>query len=587
MTSRALVAQPAVTREPQQESARFALARQAAFQDETDQQESAIASGPPPWPVQARLQVGGVDDPLEREADRVAERVMRMPAAVSVSASSGGEIVRRTCASCAREDDDGMTVRRMCRSCSDEADREEQAELSRKERGGASTLAGTAAPPIVREVVRSPGRPLDPATRAFFEPRFGHDFSQVRIHSDGRAAASAQAVNAVAYTVGKNVVFGAARYAPHTASGRGLLAHELAHVVQQDGSSHRRPVVQRQASVTVDPDATCNLDQHRKIEPAAHKASEWLSRAIPAVEAFLAGAQTPQANAAGAALWKHFHSVEPAVASYVRDRLTTIRGDLFGRQNFRVNCPPASDRECNRGSTGQAFVAVVPEGNPNEINLCAPFFRRSLEDDASTIIHEFGHTHLGLTARQAIVDRAYQGDVYYYYLTTGEALTNAESYAMLAREIATGSSNTKGFIADSYRKCPDAWFPIITDALIKARTWNHGAVQFSTGNEFRMAFIKLDIRLWSGQTFKCIPDGGGRCSPNVVAYWYAAGDLRICPALIALPTPEARGLAMLASLYAFEGLVKGDARQDRAAREARRLHTTNVPSTADVLGGRP
>ena len=95
-------------------------------------------------------------------------------------------------------------------------------------------------PPIVHEVLRSPGQPLDPATRAFMEPRFGHDFSQVRVHTDERAAESAQAVNALAYTVGRNVVFGSRHYAPQTSAGQRLLAHELTHVTQQ-GSQRWEP----------------------------------------------------------------------------------------------------------------------------------------------------------------------------------------------------------------------------------------------------------------------------------------------------------------------------------------------------------
>ncbi len=88
-------------------------------------------------------------------------------------------------------------------------------------------------PPIVHEVLRSPGQPLDPVTRAYMEPRFGHDFSRVRVHTDAKAAESAQVVNALAYTVGHDVVFGTEQYAPGTAEGRELLAHELAHTVQQ------------------------------------------------------------------------------------------------------------------------------------------------------------------------------------------------------------------------------------------------------------------------------------------------------------------------------------------------------------------
>src|SRR6185437_5916538 len=88
-------------------------------------------------------------------------------------------------------------------------------------------------PPLVNEVLRSSGQSLDADTRAFMEPRFGHDFSHVRVHTDSRAAESASAVNAQAYTVGQYIVFGSERYAPTTSNGQRLLAHELAHVVQQ------------------------------------------------------------------------------------------------------------------------------------------------------------------------------------------------------------------------------------------------------------------------------------------------------------------------------------------------------------------
>jgi hypothetical protein len=88
-------------------------------------------------------------------------------------------------------------------------------------------------PPVVQEVLSSPGRPLDPDTRDLVEPRFGHDFGRVRLHTDARAAESARSVDALAYTVGTDVVFGPGQYAPRTPSGLRLLAHELAHVVQQ------------------------------------------------------------------------------------------------------------------------------------------------------------------------------------------------------------------------------------------------------------------------------------------------------------------------------------------------------------------
>lgn len=95
----------------------------------------------------------------------------------------------------------------------------------------------SSAPAIVHEVLRAPGQPLDFQTRSFMEGKFGHDFSKVRIHADGKAGASASAVNSLAYTVGNNLVFASGQYAPRTAAGTHLLAHELTHVVQQGGNN--------------------------------------------------------------------------------------------------------------------------------------------------------------------------------------------------------------------------------------------------------------------------------------------------------------------------------------------------------------
>jgi len=104
-----------------------------------------------------------------------------------------------------------------------------------------SDSAKQAAPPAVREVLGSPGRPLDAEARAYVEPRLGHDFGKVRVHADERAAESARSVGARAYTVGNDVVFNSGQYAPQTPSGLRLLAHELTHVVQQQGGAGAEP----------------------------------------------------------------------------------------------------------------------------------------------------------------------------------------------------------------------------------------------------------------------------------------------------------------------------------------------------------
>jgi hypothetical protein len=100
--------------------------------------------------------------------------------------------------------------------------------------GGTGSMEAT---PMVHSVLAGPGQPLNAATREFFSSRFGHDFANVRVHADAGAAESARSVHALAYTVGNDIVFGTGQYAPGSRAGQQLLAHELAHVVQQTGRS--------------------------------------------------------------------------------------------------------------------------------------------------------------------------------------------------------------------------------------------------------------------------------------------------------------------------------------------------------------
>lgn len=135
-------------------------------------------------------------------------------------------------------------LQRQC-SCSHSKVASDECEGCRRKREGTLQRAAVngvpanSVPPIVHDVLNTPGQPLDAGARAFMEPRFGHDFSGVRVHTDARAAESARSVNALAYTVGRNVVFGTGQYAPETDAGKKLLAHELTHVVQQSASIQR------------------------------------------------------------------------------------------------------------------------------------------------------------------------------------------------------------------------------------------------------------------------------------------------------------------------------------------------------------
>ena len=114
------------------------------------------------------------------------------------------------------------------------------------QRFASTPISTSAIPPGINEVISARGEPLDTSTRAWVEPHFGQDFSQVRVHADAQAAQSASALNARAYTLGQQIVFGAGEYQPQAAEGQRLLTHELTHVVQQGGTV--RGHIQRQAA---------------------------------------------------------------------------------------------------------------------------------------------------------------------------------------------------------------------------------------------------------------------------------------------------------------------------------------------------
>lgn len=172
----------------------------------------------------SRLMVSEPGDGCEQEAGRVADQVMRMTAPATL---------QQKCSACDNEE----KLQRKCAKCEDE----EKVALHRKEAASGPQFA----PPVVQGVLNSPGQALDPAARAFMEPRFGYDFSHIRVHTGPEADESARAVNALAYTVGNNIVFAAGQYATGSRAGQALLAHELAHTVQQGRPSPRNRLLRK------------------------------------------------------------------------------------------------------------------------------------------------------------------------------------------------------------------------------------------------------------------------------------------------------------------------------------------------------
>lgn len=159
--------------------------------------------------LQAKLKIGLPNDIYEQEADRMAERVVSMPEPGGGIANNRKPMVQR--ASCPEKEN-------------------EEAQLD-----AAPSVTPEVTPGIESEInaMKGGGQPLPESTRNFFEPRFGADFSGVRIHNDSHAAQTAQAINAKAFTTGRDVFFNTGQYAPGSSSGDRLIAHELTHVMQQ------------------------------------------------------------------------------------------------------------------------------------------------------------------------------------------------------------------------------------------------------------------------------------------------------------------------------------------------------------------
>jgi hypothetical protein len=190
--------------------------------------------------LQAKLRIGPPGDTYEREADRVAEAVLRGDSRVPISVIGGHAGVQRMCAECEEE-----LLQRKCH-CQEEEDL-----VQPKAEGSAAQP--TPGFETQLDSLRGSGRPLPADLRSFFEPRFGHDFGAVRIHTGAGAEEATKAVRARAFTVGNDVVFGSGEWAPETTAGKSLLAHELTHVVQQTPVARRKPLLQRAPEETGEP----------------------------------------------------------------------------------------------------------------------------------------------------------------------------------------------------------------------------------------------------------------------------------------------------------------------------------------------
>jgi uncharacterized protein DUF4157/lysine-specific metallo-endopeptidase family protein len=356
------------------------------------------------------------------------------------------------------------------------------------QRSATSTASISEVPPIVHEVLRSSGQPLDVATCAFIEPHFGHsfsnvpvhsisshaseislkigltddryeheanrmsnmvmrqgnfdsamqpeqqakyDFSNVRVHTDALAAKSADKVNALAYTVGNNVVFGAGQYAPNTNVGRQLLAHELTHVAQQSIHPQSLMTLQRQqrpqTTVTLASEGLCT--NPRAIAEAIPGA---MAMAWTAVTWFLSFSPSDMARVS-LLLRANFLSDSADTRDIVKNRLLSIHRFLQAAQSGQVTfvCAPTNDSECGNRE------GYVLDMERNRIHICPPFFNLTLEGRRWMLIHECAHLAGAIKLPEYYWGFFGEiGESQCQQLTpmssTNDALGNADNYARLA-----------------------------------------------------------------------------------------------------------------------------------------------------------
>ncbi len=160
-------------------------------------------------PVQCKLSVGAINDPLEDEADAMADKVMRMP---------GQTFIHRKCTHCEEEE---------------KAQRKPLASFIQKKSSGSNSVAVSDSVASQIQHTKGGGSSMSASTKSFMESRFGKDFSNVNIHTDNNAAQLSTQLSAQAFTVGNDIYFNEGKYQPTSTEGKHLLAHELTHTIQQ------------------------------------------------------------------------------------------------------------------------------------------------------------------------------------------------------------------------------------------------------------------------------------------------------------------------------------------------------------------
>lgn len=330
--------------------------------------------------IQPKLKVNEPGDQYEREADHVVGQVMRML------------------------DPQLQRLKPCVSGCASRLQRQADSKCLKINHVPASATNRYGVPPIVNEVLRSPGRPLDVAARTFFEPRFGHDFSRVRIHTDARAVQAAEMTNSLAFTVRQDIVFNARQYAPETTSGKTILAHELTHVVQQDGS---------RTNTANNPMQLQRLVRESRVHCPDHNWSDVAiahSRGRRFVNNAIARTTTARDNQSDTsnsivqqvrlALWRAFRLNPDRPRTWghwvplILQRLNGVMGHMDSVV-YRFECLSIGETgrmPCGTCDPDPSNLAFICAGNPSTIALCPQFWALTdINIRAIALAHEVFH----------------------------------------------------------------------------------------------------------------------------------------------------------------------------------------------------
>ena len=359
---------------------------------------------------QPKLTINNPNDDYEKEADAMADKVMRMQQPLIESKALPINSVQRKCAHC----------------------EEEEKKAQRKEINADETTIDHTLESYVGNL-NGGGQRLSNEMRNFYEPRFGYDLSNVRVHTDAVAAKSAQSINALAYTSGNNIVFNNGQYSPNTDSGKRLLGHELTHVIQQSYSGAAGKV---QAQHRCDPPESnpCSGRNFNSVMAAFRTAANWLPQARQRIADYM-DAPSARANIRAArALRRHFgwnenirqHPPFPDIPQMVLRVIDTILAQI--RVPIGADCPastPSADRD------GAVLHARAPStwSGTNCYIFYPPYFSRNTNQNrAKTALHEMMHRW------------AEMSDILYewedgYPPGVRAAQNNADSFAGLIRDL--------------------------------------------------------------------------------------------------------------------------------------------------------